>query len=219
MKLSCLLLGCFFSFYIFAESSEKTYGNNLKIIGDVIKNSSSIIGVGVDSEIKKKSGNNLKASSEEIKHSIGVAVDGEAMGEMCLSPEATVGDAGSSLSLDFTEPKPLLPAGKDAVYIQNGRVVFRESQLNQEKSYCKLKIKEKNISGSMQLIESPIKVREEKEKRYEYSLSLEDPFDAIYCISTKKINDLRISEFKKIVGDSMRVNLNCSKLGASKGKK
>ncbi|MEI7441537.1 MAG: hypothetical protein WCK43_07915 [bacterium] len=214
MRLSCLLLGCFFSLCVFAGSSKKTYGNIKEAQGNAIKAPLSMMGVDVDS------GNSLNASSKEKNHSVGDAVDGEAMGEMCLSPETTMGDAGSSLSFEFTEPKPLLPAGKDDVYIQNGRVVFRDSQLDPEKSYCKLMISQKNISTSMQLIESPIKVEEVKDK-IEDMLHLEKPFVGIFCISyperkTEKISDLRISEFKKIVGDAMRINLNCSKLGASK---
>lgn len=221
MRLSFLFLGCFLSLCIFAGKSKDEY-ENINNQGHAIKPPLSIMGVDVDSGNKQDSGNSLDASSKEKNHSVGVSVDGEAMGEMCLSPETTIGDAGSSLSLELTEPKLLLPAGKDAVYVQNGRVVFRESQLNQEKSYCKLTIREKNINASMQLIESPIKV--EEVEKYGNTLSLEEPFVGMYCIFAperkyEKISDLRISEFKKIVGDAMRVNLNCSKLGASKSKK
>ena len=222
MRLSFLFLGCFLAWCIFAGKSKDEY-ENINNQRHAIKPPLSIKGVDVDSGNKQDSGNSLDASSKEKNHSVGVSVDGEAMGEMCLSPETTIGDAGSSLSLELTDPKLLLPAGKDAVYVQNGRVVFRESQLNQEKSYCKLMIREKNINASMQLIESPIKVEEVKHK-YGNTLSLEEPFVGMYCIFAperkyEKMSDLRISEFKKIVGDAMRVNLNCSKLGASKSKK
>ncbi len=208
MRLSCLLLGCFFSFYIFAQPSKKTYKNIKEAQGHAIKAPLSMMGVDVD-------------------HSVGVSVDGEAIGERCLSPETTVGDAGSSLTLEFTDPKPLLPAGKDVVYIQNGKNVFRQSQLDQEKSFCMLGIRQKNTSSSMQLIKAPIKVANPifanvNNSKHASAMLFEEPFNYFACFDrhgTSDMRDMTISEFKKIVGDAMRVKLTCSKLGDSKSKK
>ncbi len=211
MRLSCLLLGCFFSFYIFAQPSEKTYGNIKEAQGHAIKAPRSMIGVDAD-------------------HSVGVSVDGEAIGERCLSPENTLRDAGTSLSLDFTEPKPLLPAGGDTIFIQKGKTCFKYSCIDRSVPYCVIKVLEKHVKkAAMQLVEGPvrIKVTSSNAKGLEHytdidsSLALEEPFEAIGCKGNNKYHtgSLAITEFKKIVGDSMRVNLNCSKLGASKSKK
>jgi hypothetical protein len=102
--------------------------------------------------------NGITIPPEKKPENVGFAVDGEAMGERCLSPETTFADAGSILSFEFTEPKPLIPAGAIHVFIQNGKVVSQDKR-DRKKPYCSLDISEKHKSTSMQLIEEPIKVK------------------------------------------------------------
>ena len=226
MRLSCLLLGCFFSLCIFAESSEKTYGNIEEAQGHAIKAPRSMMGVDAD-------------------HSVGVSVDGEAREERCLSPDTTFEDVGSSLSLEFTEPKPLLPAEDTGIYIQDGKIIpsknyQNKNKLDSNKPYCSLGIDFEHHSKSMQLLEGPIKVNGSGNKsRNPNYISLETPFNILMCFKTIRepiylkdilinyktiekpisMRDLRISEFKEIVGNAIKVNINCSKLSASKSKK
>lgn len=60
-------------------------------------------------------------------------------------------------------------------------------------------------------------------KRSYFEMLLEEPFDSIGCFLTKinpiNIGHMLISEFKEIVGHAIKLNINCSKLGASKSKK